>query len=83
MSAQAGIPYNVVRAVSDEAAETLPLDFEAFRCPSGTLRRADVVRHALIHPGVVAPLLRLRRRMTQVADRLKAYLQRALQGEDA
>ena len=65
-----GVPYLAVRAVSDTAAETLPLDFERWRDRRGRVRRGGVALHALLHPGVIGALLGLRRRVRLCAERL-------------
>ena len=64
------IPYLVLRAVSDTADETLPLDFNRFRAPDGRIDRHRVMRHALLHPGLLPRLLALRHRVHQCAQRL-------------
>jgi adenosylhomocysteine nucleosidase len=64
------IPYLVLRAVSDTADETLPLDFNRFRGPDGRIDRHRVMRHALLHPGLLPRLLALRHRVHECAQRL-------------
>ncbi|TNF70857.1 MAG: hypothetical protein EP299_13185 [Acidobacteria bacterium] len=65
-----GIPYLVLRAVSDTADETLPLDFNRFRGPDGRIDRNRVLRHALLHPHLLPRLLALRERVQECARRL-------------
>ena len=64
------IPYLVLRAVSDTADETLPLDFNRFRGPDGRIDRHRVLRHALLHPGLLPRLLALRNRVHECAQQL-------------
>jgi adenosylhomocysteine nucleosidase len=70
VAAESGIPYTVLRAVSDAADEPLPLDFNRHRVESGALDRAGILRHALLHPALIGPLWRLRRRVALCAERL-------------
>ena len=65
-----GIPYLVLRAVSDTADETLPLDFNRFRAADGRIDRNRVLRHALLHPHLLPRLLALRERVQECARRL-------------
>ena len=64
------IPYLVVRAVSDTADETLPLDFNRFRGPDGRIDRNRVLRHALLHPALLPRLLALRDRVRECSQKL-------------
>lgn len=62
-AARAGVPFLVLRAISDLPGEDLPADFEAFRDASGSLRRGRLVRHALARPALAVRLMGLRRRV--------------------
>ncbi|MGB6993424.1 MAG: hypothetical protein WBG00_09380, partial [Thermoanaerobaculia bacterium] len=64
------IPYLVLRAVSDTADETLPLDFNRFRGPDGRIDRHRVLRHALVHPALLPRLLALRDRVRNCSRNL-------------
>ncbi|MEZ5332041.1 MAG: hypothetical protein R2991_08280 [Thermoanaerobaculia bacterium] len=70
VAAGSGLPFAVLRAVSDRADETLPLDFNRFMGPDGGVRRADVVRHVALRPHLLAPLMDLRRRVERCSDGL-------------
>jgi adenosylhomocysteine nucleosidase len=67
MAVERHIPYLVLRAVSDTAAEDLPLDFNAFRTPDGRIHRGKVARHLIFHPHLVGPLKDLRSRLRECA----------------
>ena len=57
----------VVRAVSDGADETLPLDFNRFRTAEGGVDRAAVLRQAIRRPGLMPKLMKLRHRVRSAA----------------
>jgi len=57
----------VVRAVSDTASESLPLDFNEFRDSDGRINRGKVARHLIFHPHLVGPLKGLRTRLRECA----------------
>jgi adenosylhomocysteine nucleosidase len=62
-----GVPFAVVRTVSDLAREDLPLDFNAFLAPWGWLWG---VRDMLIKPSTLFKLNRFRRQSRLAAERL-------------
>ena len=78
VAAARGVPYLALRAVSDAAGETLPLDFERWRDRRGRVRRAGVALHALLHPGTIGALLDLRRRVRLCAERLASAVESLL-----
>jgi adenosylhomocysteine nucleosidase len=58
---QAGLRFSCFRAVSDTAAEDMPLDFNAYRDSEGRFERGRIARAALASPVRSIPaLLRLR-----------------------
>lgn len=67
---QLGVPFVILRGVSDTAGETLPLDFELLRDGEGSLDRRRVLWAACRRPTVWPALWRLRRRLLAVADAL-------------
>jgi adenosylhomocysteine nucleosidase len=75
-----GIPYVVVRAVSDTADEDLPAYLSRCYDPDGGIRRARVVLHALAMPGSVPRLLAMRRRVRECGVRLSAFVEHFLAG---
>jgi adenosylhomocysteine nucleosidase len=82
VAAQRGVPYIAVRAISDTAGESLPLDFNRFRDASGRIDRIKVARHALLRPGLIAPLWRLRRRVALCTENLARLIVPLLEGEN-
>ena len=64
---RAGIPWIVLRAVSDTADEGLPALLNHSRDAGGAVRRASVVRGLLGDPSVLPVLLGLRRRVQRCA----------------
>jgi len=58
-----GIPWLVLRAVSDAADESLPGFLAECVGPDGAIRRSAVLRHALRHPWALPSLLLMRRRI--------------------
>ncbi|HYX19839.1 MAG TPA: hypothetical protein VFA98_03245 [Thermoanaerobaculia bacterium] len=75
-----GIPYIVVRAVSDTADEDLPAYLSRCYDPEGGIRRAKVILHALAKPATVPRLLAMRRRVRECGERLSAFLEHFLAG---
>ena len=65
-----GVPYTVLRAVSDTAAETLPVDFNRMLDEQGRVRQARVAWWALCHPWAIPRLVTLGRRVNACAARL-------------
>ncbi len=72
------LPYLVIRAVSDTAEESLPLDFESFRNRQGRIAQARVVLQALRQPALWPSLLRLRNRVRRCAESLADVVEEAL-----
>ncbi|BFU95532.1 MAG: putative Adenosylhomocysteine nucleosidase [Nitrospira sp.] len=64
---QRGVPFAIVRTVSDLLDEDLPLDFNQFLRPFGWPKG---LRQVLAHPGSLAGLNRLRKQSGLAAERL-------------
>ena len=77
-AAARGIPYIVVRAVSDAVGDELPEFLTDSVGPDGSIRRAEVARRALVRPSSWGTLLRMRRRLLDCSDALGAFLARML-----
>ena len=75
-----GVPYVAVRAVSDPAEESLPLDFNLLRDGSGGIDRRRVALRALRRPGLIAQLWRLRRRAGLCSEALRRAVSALLAG---
>lgn len=70
-----GAPFYCVRAVSDLAMESLPLDFNQFRDQSGRFSRGRIALAAMAQPWARIPgLLRLARNSRRAADVLGDFL---------
>jgi len=67
-----GVPYAALRAVSDTADETLPVDFNRFRDARGGVREWAVAGWALGHPQAIPALVALAGRLRRAAVRLAA-----------
>ena len=74
-AARAGIPWVVVRAVSDTAGEGLPLLLNQSRDDGGAVRRGRVVRALLTNPKALLPLLALRERVRACAGALAGAIE--------
>jgi adenosylhomocysteine nucleosidase len=73
-AARRGIPYLALRAISDPAEETLPMDFERLRDREGGVSRPRVLLHALARPGLIRSLVMLSKRLSTCAERLAGAL---------
>ena len=77
-AAARGIPYVIVRVVSDAARDELPEFLRESLGPDGSIRRSEVARRALVRPSSWGTLLRMRRRLLDCSDALGAFLARML-----
>jgi adenosylhomocysteine nucleosidase len=68
------IPWCAIRAVSDTAAESLPLDFNRLRDRSGDLPTSRVALAAITNPRAIPGLIRLGKNTSLAADRLAEAL---------
>jgi adenosylhomocysteine nucleosidase len=69
-----GIPWSAVRAVSDTAAESLPLDFNRLRSADGDLPTSRVALAAMMNPGAIPGLIRLGRNTSLAAEAVAGFL---------
>jgi adenosylhomocysteine nucleosidase len=67
---RAGIPWVVLRAVTDTAADSIPALLNRSRDDGGAVRRGSVVRRLLTNPRALLPLLALRERVRTCAGTL-------------
>lgn len=78
-ASEAGIPYLIVRSISDRAAEPLPDYIAASLGEDGGISRGSVVAGALQRPRTIPALLRLRRRVLDCSENLALFLERFLE----
>lgn len=78
LAAASGLPWLILRAVSDTAEEDLPLDFNRFRGADGRVRGSKVFAHALAHPSLMKPLRELFSRVGPCGERLAAGVREIL-----
>jgi adenosylhomocysteine nucleosidase len=69
-AAAAGVPYLVLRAVSDGAEEALPPCLRRCQRPDGSIHQGKVALAALLSPTTIPQLLRLARRVNRCAEAL-------------
>ena len=69
-----GVPWAAIRAVSDTANESLPLDFNALRTADGELPTSRVAVAALRNPRCIPGLLRLGRNTSTASEALACFL---------
>jgi adenosylhomocysteine nucleosidase len=70
VASDAGVPWLVLRAVSDTAAESVPALLNRSRDEGGAVRRDRVARGLLMNPRALMPLLALRGRVRACAEGL-------------
>jgi adenosylhomocysteine nucleosidase len=69
-----GVPFYIIRAVSDSALEDMPLDFNSYRLPDGRFSRTKIAMAAMARPFTRVPaLLRLERNCRIAAESLGDY----------
>jgi adenosylhomocysteine nucleosidase len=66
---QWGVPFRCIRAVSDAAAEDMPLDFNLYRDAEGRFSRTRIALAALTRPFTRVPALLRLDRNTKIAAR--------------
>ena len=65
-----GVPFLLVRAVSDRAEEDLPMDFNLWFTPWGRVHGAVQI---LLHPSILRSLLRMKRHVEQGSQNLARF----------
>ncbi|HEV8268264.1 MAG TPA: hypothetical protein VGR00_08530 [Thermoanaerobaculia bacterium] len=70
VAASHGVPFVVLRAISDDADTALPVFLAGCLGVDGGIDRGRVVRYALVHPAVVPSLVALRKVLVGAAERL-------------
>lgn len=69
-----GVAFYCVRVVSDAASDTLPIDFNLYRAPSGRFSRGRILGAALARPWSFRGLMRLNRNSIRAARCLGDFL---------
>ena len=69
-----GLPFRCVKAVSDTAAEDLPLDFNQYRDSEGRFSRERIAMAALARPWKIPGLMRLDKNSKIAAQKLGEFL---------
>ena len=77
-AAKHGIPYAILRAVSDTFEEELPGFLAHCLSRDGSINRAAVARRLVRRPSALPKLLRVRRRVREGAGTLGLFLERLL-----
>ncbi len=77
-AAKHGIPYAILRAVSDSFEEELPGFLALCLSRDGSINRAAVARRLVRRPSALPKLLRVRRRVREGAGTLGHFLERLL-----
>ncbi len=77
-AASRGVPYVILRAISDTFDEELPAFLSNCLGSDGSIDRAAVARRLLIHPGALPALLAMRRRVVIASEGLGHFLARFL-----
>jgi len=74
-AAEWNVPYLCIRAVSDRAGDTLPLDFNRYRNSRGDFSRTRIALAAITRPFTVMPqLMEFDRNCRRAADALGEFL---------
>jgi adenosylhomocysteine nucleosidase len=77
-TASRGVPFLIVRAVSDTFEEELPGFLSSCLTSDGSVDRAAVARRLILHPAALPVLLRARERVREGAAKIGLFLQRFL-----
>jgi adenosylhomocysteine nucleosidase len=80
IAAEHGLPYVALRAISDTAEESLPLDFNLLRDGTGAVDPRRVALRALTRPALLAPLWRMRARIALCSENLARAVYALLAG---
>lgn len=72
--ARAGLPFLIVRSITDLLDEDLPLNFNLYRGDDGQVDSARIVKAALLRPRALWGLMELRRRSELCAQRMAGFV---------
>ena len=76
--AERGVPFLIVRCVSDLFAEDLPVDFNRCRGADGRVNNLKVIASAIGRPSSIKGLLELRKRAMICSEKLADFVGRLL-----
>lgn len=71
-----GVPFLIVRSITDQLDEDLPLDFNQYRDSDGRVDRRKVVNAAFLRPAAFKGLFELRKRSKLCAERMAEFVER-------
>jgi adenosylhomocysteine nucleosidase len=71
-----GLPFLIIRSISDLLDEDLPLDFNQYRNHEGRVVPGKVLNAALLRPAAFRGLLELRKRSRLCAGRMAEFVER-------
>ena len=77
-AARRGVPWLILRAVSDTLEDDLPAFIASCLSADGSVNRADVARKLVVRPGALPVLLRARRRVREAAAGVGLFLEKLL-----
>lgn len=69
-----GVPFIIVRSITDLLDEDLPLNFNLYRGEDGRVDSARIVKAALFRPRALSALMELRRRSELCANRMADFV---------
>ena len=72
VAASRNVPFLLVRAVSDRAADDLPMDFNLWLTPGGRVR---AVAQLVMRPSILRALFQMKRQVEQGAQNLACFFQ--------
>ncbi len=75
VAARHGVPYVILRAISDAFEDDLPRFLPSCLSPEGSINRAAVALRLVVHPDALSVLLRARGRVREGAANIAAFLE--------
>ena len=69
-----GVPFIIVRSITDLLDEDLPLNFNLYRGDDGRVDSARIVKASLLRPRALSGLMELRRRSELCANRMADFV---------
>lgn len=74
--ASRGLPFLIVRSISDLVDEDLPLDFNRYRTDDGRVDRKRVARASIMRPSSLKAMFELKKRSDLCARRMAEFVKR-------